>query len=283
MSKIKVYLGIMSTGQREDIHTYLFRDLQERYGDQVEMVFPEQCVWRFPHDHARNAYVEDFLASDCDVLWFLDSDVCPPKFIFDLLVNKKCYDSWKVAGSPYPLWMPPTGDSRNAVIFTTYDGTVRDENGKATGIKMTECPDEGQAFVDAIATGCMFIKREVFKDLVKPYFEFKFHPITRNVIEGEDLGFCLKINDKGIKCLIDYSMVCKHYKRIDLLDVNEYAKAFARNKLDAYDQFMRSQVNAATKKIKEEAFKQGFEAALSDLRERAKPKSSLILPSSYGR
>lgn len=273
-------MGILSTGQREDIHTYWFRDVQERYGDKVEMVFPEQCVWRFPHDHARNAYVDDFLASDCDLLFFLDSDVCPPKHLFDLLVHAN-YSDWKVAGAPYPLWMPAARTTENTILFTSYDGVVQSTDGGNTGIRMTECPRDGQKFVDAIATGCMFIKREVFSQLEKPYFEFKFHPVTRNVIEGEDLGFCLKLNKLGIKCFIDYGMVCKHYKRVCLLDMNNYAVSLANSKLLDYDREIRAQIQPAI----DQAIEKGRQMGLREARASAQqpPKSPLILPSSYGR
>ena len=275
--KIRVYMGILSTGLREDIHVFLFRDLQERYGDKVEMVFPEQCAHYFPHDYARNEYVENFLASDCDVLWFLDSDVCPPKFVFDLLVND--YDKWQVAGAPYPIWMAAPGTSEPSILFTTYDGLVKNEDGTEQGIMMTECPRSGQKFVDAIATGCMFIKREVLEQMERPYFEFKFDPKTRKVKEGEDLGFCLKLGKKGIKCLIDYSMVCKHYKRICLLDLNNYAVSVANMRVLEYDKEIRAQVQEACKA----AMKQGYEMGLRDAAPAARPKSSsgLLLPAGY--
>lgn len=281
--KIKVYMGILSTGTREDIHTYLFRDLQERYGDRVEMVFPDQCARYFPHDFARNQFVEGFLESDCDVLWFLDSDVCPPKFIFDFLVND--YDKWQVAGAPYPLWMCAPGTTEPSIVFTTYDGVVKGEDGKDTGIVMTECPRSGQKMVDALATGCMFIKREVFSKLSKPYFEFKFDYETRKVVEGEDLGFCLKLNKIGIRCLIDYSMVCKHYKKMCLLDMNNYAISYANTKVLEYDAQVRGQVTQAI----QASMKQAYELGMQDARTGAKNRSfsvksetsGLILPSNY--
>lgn len=283
MKKIKVYMGVLSTGLRADIHTYLFRDLQERYGDRVEMVFPDDCAHYFPHDFARCQYVDRFLETDCDVLWFLDSDVCPPKFIFDLLVNN--YDTWQVAGAPYPLWMAPPGGQENTILFTTYDGTVEDEDGKKTGICMTECPASGQKFVDAIATGCMFVKREVFSELARPYFEFKFHPKTRKILEGEDLGFCLKLNKVGIRCLIDYSMVCKHYKNVCLLDMQNYATSRANAAVLKYDSDVRGQVEAAMKAAMDKAYKQGLEDAKKDYKGKrsfiTKSESGLILPSNF--
>lgn len=280
--KIKVYMGVTSTGDRVDVQTYLFRDLQERYGDRVEMVFPDLCCHRFPHDFARNEMVDEFLSSDCDVLWFLDSDVCPPKFIFDLLINN--YDTWQVAGAPYPLWMPAPGTSEPSILFTSYNGVVTNADGKTQGIMMTEVPQTGQKFVDAIATGCMFIKREVFDKIERPYFEFKFDHKTRRVLEGEDLGFCLKLNKLGIQCLIDYSMVCKHYKRVCLLDMNNYAISLSNKKVLEYDREVRGQVQESIAAAMKQAYREGQEDAKRGMTGRnftVKAESGLILPHGY--
>src|SRR4051812_8912917 len=104
MSKpIKVYMGIPSTGDRVDSQSYALRVIEKRYADQVELVYPKDCVQRIFHDAARNAIVEEFLASDCDVLWFLDSDICPPPHVIELVT--KHWDKWEAAGAPYPIWM----------------------------------------------------------------------------------------------------------------------------------------------------------------------------------
>lgn len=268
--KLKIYMGILSTGQREDIHTYLFRDLQVRYGDKIEMVFPENCIHRSFHDLARNEVVDEFLASDCDALWFLDSDVCPPKYIFDLIDLH--WDKWEVAGAPYPLWMIPQGGEEISVLFTAYKGII--EDAKQRGIIMSEVPQSGVDWVDALATGCMFIKRGVFDKLKRPYFEFKFDPETRRIQEGEDLGFCLKLHDLGIKCFIDYGMVCKHYKRVCLLDVNNYAISMSNKKVLDYDKEIRGQVNQALKA----AYEQGKKDAM--INKPSLTKTGLILPQS---
>jgi hypothetical protein len=272
MSRIRIYMGICSTGDRIDLQTYLFRDLQERYGDRVELVFPDECIHRIFHDRARNDVVEEFLASGCDVLWFLDSDVCPPKTILDLIVNH--WDKWQVAGAPYPLWMVPPGSapgSGSCVLYTAYKGVV--EGAKA--ITMAAVPYSGTDWVDALATGCMFIKREVFASLSKPYFEFKFDQETRRITEGEDLGFCLKLHKLGIKCFIDYGMVCKHYKRVCLLDVQNYATDMSNSKVLQYDAEIRSQVEAACRAAYEKG-KQDAQLAASVTQ--SARKSGLILP-----
>lgn len=274
MKKIKVYMGICSTGDRIDLQVYLFRDLQARYGDKIEMVFPDECIHRIFHDRARNDVVEEFLQSGCDILWFLDSDVCPPKTIFDLIVNHG--DKWQVAGSPYPLWMVPPGGSSPSVLYTAYKGVIEDAVQK--GIVMSAVPYEGTDWVDALATGCMFIKREVFEKLEKPYFEFKFDKESRKITEGEDLGFCLKLHKLGIKCFIDYGMVCKHYKRVCLLDVQNYATDMSNAKVLTYDAEIRSQVEAACRA----AYQKGLQdASKKTQQQRPVTKSGLILPNNF--
>lgn len=281
--KRKLYMGIPATGTRLDYHTILWRDMQEMYGDSIELVFPDFAAKRFPHDYARNCIVEEFLASDCDALWFLDSDVVPPKAVLDLVKNQ--WDDWLVAGCPYPLWMTAPGTEEQTIMFTTYDGTCKDKGDGKPGIFMTECPSSGQKMVDAIATGCMFIKREVFSKLQKPYFEFKFDHDTRAVAEGEDLGFCLKLNKLGIKCLIDYSLVCGHIKSVDLLAINNYAITLSNKKILVYDMHVRQQVEEAVKA----AMKKGYEQGLKDAKDKIQGKrdfsvkadSGLILPQHF--
>ncbi len=259
------------------------RDLQERYSDCIEFTLPDFAASRFPHDFARNCMVEDFLSSDCEIMWFLDSDVIPPNSILDLVKNQK--DEWLIAGAPYPLWMPAPGTGEPSIMFTTYDGVCKDKGDGKPGIYMTECPQSGQKFVDAIATGCMFIKREVFSKLEKPYFEFKFNKETRNIEEGEDLGFCMKTMKLGIKCLIDYSMCCGHIKVLDLLAMNNYAISLSNKKILVYDAHIKQQVEQAV----HAAIRKGYEQGLADGKNKFKGKrefqikadSGLILPEHY--
>lgn len=278
--KIKIYCGWMSTGQSETVHLYLMRNLQERYGDKIELVLPPMCAHRMFHDFARNAVVEEFLDTDCDILWFLDSDICPPDHILDLVAFYA--DKWQVAGAPYPVYTKLPGKEEMSICFTVYNGVTEfgSAEGAPRGIKMNEVPQEGQEFVDGLATGCLFIKREVFSKLTKPYFEFKYRNATRQITEGEDLGFCLKLHDLGIKCFVDYGMVCKHLKRVCLLDMNNYAIKMSNEKTLEYDRIIRDQVENAVKASYQAGYKKGLEEnkAVPLI---PKTKSGLILPDHY--
>jgi hypothetical protein len=241
--KWKVYAGLPSNGSVSDFQNYVLRDLAERYSDEVDLVFPDQLCQRIFHDAARNGIVEDFLTTDCDILWFLDSDICPPKHVLDLVTMHG--DKWKCAGAPYPVFMAQPNETQRQIVFTVYSQISNSSDGKPR-IAPCTIPFEGLANVAGIATGCIFIKREVFEKLEKPYFEFKYDPITRTPIEGEDIGFILKMVKLDIPFFIDFSMVCKHFKNnIDLLEINNYALGLVQRHIEQY--------KAELDKVKEQA------------------------------
>lgn len=217
-------------GSRSDVQTYALRDIAKKYADKIELVYPERCVHRMFHDFARNEIVRDFLETDCDILWFLDSDVSPPPHILDLITVHG--EHWELAGAPYPVFMTPEGYKGPQVVMCVY---MQGEK----GLHASQVPMSGTQFVDGIATGCLFIKREVFSQLQEPYFEFQFDEKSRRLSEGEDLGFCRKVNAAGYKFMTDFSMVCKHYKHVDLLEVNNYAMDYANAAVKAYDAQVR--------------------------------------------
>lgn len=249
--KWKVFVGIPSGGSVSDFQPFVMRDLVDRYSDEIEFVFPAQLCQRIFHDAARVGLVEEFLETDADILWFLDSDVCPPKHVLDLVVLHG--DKWKAAGAPYPVFMAQPGQAVRQLVFTCYKKMPG-----AGPIKLAPCdiPNEGTEFIDGIATGCLFIKREIFEKLEKPYFEFKYDPITRAPIEGEDIGFCLKLAKLGIQFFVDYSMACKHFKsNIDLLEMNNYAISYAQKMVDFQRNVIEKDLNDKVKVIEDKYFK----------------------------
>lgn len=270
MKKIKVYMGFPSNGTVVDAQAYAIRAIQERYSDKVEFVYPEHLVNRIFHDFARNAIVDEFLETDCDVLWMLDSDVSPPPHIMDLVTVH--WEKWEVSGAAYPVFMTQPGDELKQLVFTAYRGT----NG--LGMGPSRIPYSGEDYVDGLATGCLFIKREVFGKISKPYFEFKYDAESRKLMEGEDLGFCLKLQKLGIKFFTDFSMVCKHYKHVDLLEMNNYAITYANKAVENYDKMIRGQVEKLA--AVNQALKEKLDH-LQNVPDRPRVGSGLILPNHF--
>lgn len=264
MKKTRIYVGNCSTGSRVDGQNYWFRRMETKYSHCIEFIYPEIYVGRIFHDHNRNAYVDNFLKSDCDMLFFIDSDIVPPENLFDLVKDHE--DKWELAGAPYPVWQTQSGYDGPQVTYTVYK-----DNGELGKMYPAPIPQVGQDFVAGLATGCLFIKRHILEKMQKPYFEFKYHPETREITEGEDLGFCLKIQKLGIKFFIDYTMLCHHFKTISLLDVQNFVELQKQQIVDSCDKMIRQIV----------AKKQLQRLSQQNTIKSNKPKSNLILPNNY--
>lgn len=263
--KLRVFVAIPTMGVVADLLPHRLRQWEEQYKDEIQFVYPEHVVRRMFHDFARNALCQEFLDSGCDIMWFIDSDVVPAPNSIDLLT--KHLDKWEAAGCPYPVWMSRKEDDNiSQVIYTIYDYI------EGKGLSPADIPKEGTAFVGGVATGCMLLKRSVFEKLEMPYFEFKYDEKTRDLTLGEDLGFCLKLLKQDIKFFTDFSMICQHFKNVDLLSVNNYAITYGNKSVITYDKMVKDQVAAAVKA----AYKTGFEAGLQH-----KQKSQLIMPKDF--
>lgn len=251
---IKLFLAVPTTGTVIDSQVAVLRDLAAKYKDQIEFVYPNKMVRRIFHDFARNAMVEDFLDSGADVMWFLDSDVTPPLHVLDLITEH--WDKWKVSGAVYPVFMIPPGFQSAQIVFTAYQ-----KNAAGQLTPQVNIPQSGTDSVDGLATGCLFIKREVFTDFLPevPYFKFSYNEQTRCMTEGEDFYFARRCGEKGLRFFTDYSMVCRHQKNIDLLDLNNYAVEYANRSVEAYGRAVREQL-------------------ASTISSRPRAKSSIILP-----
>lgn len=230
MNKIKLFMALPSMGTRSDQQCYLLRALEAKYSDQIEFIYPAEFIGRIFHDFARNEYTKAFLESDADIMWFLDSDVVPPDSILDLITIHG--DKWKLSGAPYPVWIIPNGGDHKQAVFCAYR---RDEK----GMHASNIPLSGTDFVDGIATGCIFVHREVIEKMQEPYFEFKYDETSRCISEGEDLGFCRKASDLGYKFFVDFGMVCHHYKTVSLLEVNNYVVKMQQQAIYASDRAVR--------------------------------------------
>lgn len=264
-NRLKVFVAVPTTSSIVDSQTYLLREIEELYKDKIELVYPSGCIRRVFHDFARNKLTEDFLASDCDILWFLDSDITPPKHVLDLIVVHG--DKWKLAGLTYPVFMRPPGSDILEVVYTAYK-----KNPSTGNLGLCGVPKEGTDFLDGLATGCLFIRRDVLEQMERPYFEFKYAKEDREIKEGEDLGFCRKAAALGHKFFTDFSLTCRHQKTVDLMDVNNYAIQYSNRNVLEYDRRIKEQVQEAVKA----AYAQGFDKGLKATKK--EPKNTLWLP-----
>jgi hypothetical protein len=165
------------------VHSKLMLDLidllQEAHYDYTIRIKSGSLITRI-----RNDFVEDFLASDCSHLLFIDSDLYDFKETFlDLL----CGDTPKVCGGIYRK--KQLKESYNVNLCKSIEETLAERRGAFIEVKH-------------IPTGLMIIEKSVFYQLILSYPERKFldndtikyNFFDAGIIEGrylsEDYYFC---------------------------------------------------------------------------------------------
>jgi hypothetical protein len=160
-----------------------------------------------PIANNRNTITKKFLDGDYNILGMLDSDTCPLRNPFDLLDFDK-----DVIGLVSPGW------GNNGIRFHVYKFS-KNYPKKIEFIQYEPCEREGLKQIDAIGTGCIFVKRKVLEKIKKP-FEDLFDEYGR-LITNDDMAFSHKCKQTGFEVWTHWDYVSKHYKMIDLLQVTE--------------------------------------------------------------
>lgn len=155
-----------------------------------------------PYDHARNTAVEACLAHGFQYVFFLDSDVIPPRdTIHRLLAHKK-----PIVSGVYCRRSPPA-----TVPVAIKNGTW-----------VTKLNPNALMEVDLVGAGCLLIHRSVFESLPhsdaargKKWFDWRVDMkdvpgVQPGSALSEDFQFCLNAKNFGYQILLDTSIQCKH-------------------------------------------------------------------------
>jgi len=157
-----------------------------------------------PVDYNRNQAVSMFLAKGSWThLFFLDSDVEPPLDAIDRLLALEA----PVATGLYPLMLRE--GLRWAVLNKDAGGVYRCRK----ALDFVDAPFQ----VDGAGAGCLLIRRDILSDMSWPYFRWDLTAPGRKT--GEDVFFSKKLNASGVRITVDPTVLCKHYKEIDLLQL----------------------------------------------------------------
>lgn len=200
-------MGEIRAGTETDMMKWM-REYSDRY--EFELFLPSGR----PIPNNRNQIVRKFLAGDWDYLFMLDDDTYPIKNPFILLEHDK-----PVVAGVYP------GRGSLGVHFHVYKWG--DNFPEEFFCKHYDPEDRvGLRQVDAIATGCMLIKREVLEEMTatKGYsapFEDLFDE-DGVLITNDDLAFCKKCWELGIEVWADWDLVCDHFKTVSLLEMMKF-------------------------------------------------------------
>lgn len=190
---MKIFVAIPNIGNiRTELIDFILTLIGGKY--KFELFMPQNK----PHDHNRNVIVRQFLKTDCTHLLMIDSDVVPSNNLLEMVEhNVDIVSGWV---SVY----------KNGVVIQLAMNKKEHGYTQAKELKM------GLNKVDAVGTGCLMIKREVFEKLKHPYFKFVYDD-EGMLIKGEDFYFCDKAKEVGLDVYFDTEHKCYHYQTIPTL------------------------------------------------------------------
>jgi len=148
-------------------------------------------------EHAKQIMYKKFLESDCDYffnvdadIYFFDQDISP----VDILIS----DNKEIVGGIYVYKrMPPLPTHRTLELQEIYE-----KEGKFPDNYRFTIP-EGLHEVKWLSGGCMLIKREVIKKLMKKISVPNLPMIHKKEYLSEDFAFCQRAREIGYKIYAD--------------------------------------------------------------------------------
>jgi len=205
MAKKKVSVSILNMGTTSaGMETMLYRwmlSTADKYIFDLSNLTPSER----PIPANRNHIVKKFLKTDNDILYMQDDDNPPLQNPFELLQ----YDKDVIA-------VPTPGNNKKGIGWMVFQfGDEYPE--KITFKPFPTEKRKGLQRVDAISTGCIFIKRKVLENIKRP-FEDIFDE-DGCIINSDDMGFADKCKKAGFEIWTHFDYFCSHYKTVDLLQM----------------------------------------------------------------
>jgi|TARA_Y100000310_G_scaffold312222_1_gene359299 hypothetical protein len=210
-----IYVAILNQG---DIRTDLAQVINvmiQNDSYRLQLTYPAAK----PITNNRNTIVQKFLATDCDYLMMVDSDIVPPINILNLADFDKDIITplmfVKQKGMLIPLFLKRNRDGM-------YDAA--DYLGKV-----------GLQEVDATGTGCIIIKREVVEEM-KHLFKNRYDEDGIKVL-GNDFAFCQDAKKLGFRVWVHLDYVAGHHSTQDLKD--EFYEQLGKYRIEREMHFLK--------------------------------------------
>ena len=203
----RVMIAIPNLGTIQvKLMTLLMRWMSDNQGawKSIAIFAPSGLV---PHDNARNFCVSEFLKTDNDYLFFIDSDTIPPFDGLKLLLEA---DKDAISGC-YPSVRFDTTQGTDTMIYNVFRHNVG-ENGT---LNFSNVYGEGVEEIQSSGGGCLLIKRHVLEKMGTNWFRFQYHD-DGTVHYGEDIDFGMNLARNGFKLHAHFGVICKHWKNIML-------------------------------------------------------------------
>ncbi len=181
-----------------------------------------------PQEYARNLIIKKAFDHKFDVLVMIDDDMIyhGPKTIIDLL-NTPDAD---IAG-PLQLMFRPDTPNGPSIFPVAMNLDKSQPEGKQAHVIM---PVAGAKYttVDSVGSGIIMIKRKVLTNpgmllaagMDPPAYFRNVYEANGHRLRGLDVDFCARAGECGFKVVVNWASTCGHFKRIDLYELETYAK-----------------------------------------------------------
>lgn len=233
-----VCLGVPHLGKLESYFVETVLALKAPVGGSKFWVHVENRII----DDAREMIAETFMANpDATHLFFMDSDMVFPDEALRRLLSR---DLDIVGGvyfarteTPVPhVYNFQRTDEQGRTWYASLAGVAAEylknhpEHHAAATAAVLPDSDDALTKCDALATGCMLIKRRVFDAIPQPWFEN--WPGSQG---GEDFNFCGKARAAGFEVWADWSVQCAHEVRPTFVGRLDFMDCYAVGTPEEHD------------------------------------------------
>jgi Glycosyltransferase like family 2 len=165
---------------------------------------------------ARNRCVEQFfMTSGCDWLCMVDNDNIPPvNFVSRVIEFAQSRPDVDIVALPYYM-RPELGGNARTLLCTGWHTSTPNEYEMPFQLK-----PEWQE-IDVGGAGCMFVRRDVFVRLGKPWFRIPERAVQEHLMNGasEDCAFCDDAKAAGFHVWSHGGLLASHLHTVDLSSV----------------------------------------------------------------
>jgi hypothetical protein len=194
-----IYLAVLNQGEIRTDLTQVLNMLIQHESYRIHLSYPTAK----PISNNRNMIVSKFLATDCDYLMMIDSDIIPPMNILQLadfdkdIITPLMFVYQK--GMLLPLFLKKNKDG-------IYDV---DNYLEKTGLQK----------IDATGTGCIIIKRKVLEHPALKYPFRNEYDADGIKTRGLDLNFCSRAKEVGFDSWVHLDYLADHHSTLSLKEL----------------------------------------------------------------
>ena len=194
-----IYLAVLNQGEIRTDLAKVLNMLTQHESYRIHLSYPTAK----PISNNRNTIVSKFLATDCDFLMMIDSDIIPPMNVLQLA------DFDKDIITPL-MFVHQRGMLLPLFLKQNKDGIYDVDNYlEKTGLQK----------IDATGTGCIIIKRKVLEHPALKYPFRNEYDADGIKSRGLDLNFCTRAKKVGFDSWVHLDYVADHHTTYSLKEL----------------------------------------------------------------